>query len=67
MSKCDGLWQGDDGASCEAPVVQTCICARCERETEDERFHACADPAHKVKATQRHLHVRGRLACWALV
>lgn len=63
--KCDGLWMGDDGTRCLSLVATTCACSRCDRESDDEKFHACADPAHRRVAGQRHERVRGRPVAWA--
>jgi hypothetical protein len=65
--KCDGLWKGDDGTTCESKIALTCDCRRCSREDEDEKFHACADTAHQRKASARHERVRDRMAFWRSV
>jgi hypothetical protein len=62
--KCDGLWKGDDGATCESKITLTCNCRRCFREDEKEKFHSCEDPLHRRKAEERHERMRDRDVLW---
>ena len=62
--KCDGLWESEDGTTCENKIAMTCDCRRCLREDEDEKFHTCRDAEHQRKATKKHGRVRVCPADW---
>lgn len=49
---------------CGGRSTAWCGCARCARETPDERFYAC--DAHQDRVEAKHERIRGRPCRWVL-
>ena len=56
--KCDECHAGPS----EHGYMYRCDCARCERETPDERFYTCAN--HQKQVDAKHERIRGYPARW---
>jgi len=55
--KCDD-WR------CECPPNRRCVCSRCSREPEEEKFHCCSSHQDSSDIAVRHRKIRGHDIVW---